>query len=530
MVVRVDLTPVAPTVKENKSIQLTARAYDEGDREVTGKTVAWASSNHGIALVNAAGRVTGVHLGTATITATVDGVEAELDVVVNQADVSAVYVLGGPFTLSVGDLVTLQVQAVDDTGTVLQGRTIAWSSSDPNVASVDSTGTATAVAAGVATITASTSGRQGQAMITVTPRRPAVQLAMGETHTCALLRTGEIWCWGSNDLGQLGMGAEGDDEFGAVQATIGLSFRSISAGSDFTCGVTLDDEVYCWGENGNLELGDPFLDYSVVPLRISSSSFSSMASGYYSNCATNLQGNPYCWGYNSSDHELGSSSTDESEVPLQVQSPGAGQPLLELSLLKSSVFHTCGVTSSGDLYCWGFNNSGRLGIGHDSVVSRPVRPPLPGPVDAFGLGGSHTCAITSAGTTYCWGANYSGQLGSSASGSQTYSPNLVTPPSGVTFVAITGGSSHTCALDSTGVAWCWGENGNGQLGRPGGSASSPVRVAGGLTFAAIEARDEQTCAVATDGTIYCWGSNARGQLGIGNPLVNSVSVPTAVQF
>ncbi|WP_050725372.1 Ig-like domain-containing protein [Vulgatibacter incomptus] len=528
MVVRVAVTPAAPTVKENKSIQLTARAYDEGDREVTGKAVTWASSDHGIALVSSAGRVTGVHAGTTTITATIDGVEAEVDVVVNQADVSAVYILGGPYTLRVGDVVTLQVQVVDDTGTVLQGRTVTWSSADPDLVSVDSNGTATALSHGIATISAAVGGRMGQTTVTVTPPAPEVSLAMGEAHTCALLGTGDVWCWGINFSGQLGSELAGIAEYAPVPAAAGFSFRSLTSGSQHTCGVTFDDQVYCWGENEDLQLGDPDVEYTWEPTHVSSTPFALVGAMYFSTCATILQGNPYCWGYNSDDHEFGAPTIWGSADPVQVSSPAAGQPLLALTAIRGGAYHTCGATEAGELFCWGYNNRGQVGTGNTNVVERPFATKAGGVVD-FALGVAHTCAVMDSGEVSCWGRNLNGQLGTGGTSTRIPTPTPVALPPGLSVVAIAAGEEHTCALDSTGSAWCWGGNWSGQLGRPGGDSSVPVLVSGDLTFRAIAARADQTCAVATDESIYCWGDNWGGQLGIGD-FVDWVDVPTAVQF
>src|SRR5437870_6144193 len=134
--------------------------------------------------------------------------------------------------------------------------------------------------------------------------------------------------------------------------------------------------------------------------------------------------------------------------------------------------------------------------------------------------GLHTCGLTIVtGAAYCWGANGSGQLGDGTMTNRS-SPVLVQAPAGVSFAAVTGGDLHTCGL-ATGLsaaAYCWGGNGSGQLGDGTmTSRSSPVLVQApaGVSFAAVTAGAAHTCGVTAAGTAYCWGDNGRGQLGDG---------------
>ncbi len=158
------------------------------------------------------------------------------------------------------------------------------------------------------------------------------------------------------------------------------------------------------------------------------------------------------------------------------------------------------------------------------IIGPPVTPPpvqvIPNPISA---GAEHTCEIRTT-ATYCWGANIDGQLGDG-----TATNRLVPTPvsGGQTFVAISAGTSHTCALNAQGQAFCWGHNSNGELGD--GSTTdrnTPTAVAGGLTFAQISAAQEFTCAVTLTGEGRCWGVNFSGQLGDGT--TNNRTTPTLV--
>jgi alpha-tubulin suppressor-like RCC1 family protein len=145
---------------------------------------------------------------------------------------------------------------------------------------------------------------------------------------------------------------------------------------------------------------------------------------------------------------------------------------------------------------------------------------------ALTAGRSHTCALTGDGTAYCWGANASGQLGT---GTQL---NALTPTrvSGLlTFAAISGGDAHTCAITAGGEAYCWGNNDQGRLGIGTTALVStvPQPVVGSLAFGAISAGEAHSCGITTNGDAYCWGSNDSGRLGIGTTDAQSL-VPVAV--
>lgn len=160
----------------------------------------------------------------------------------------------------------------------------------------------------------------------------------------------------------------------------------------------------------------------------------------------------------------------------------------------------------------------------------PLEPPAPGVVPAGGdgwravaVGVSHSCALTADGEAWCWGANGSAQLGV-AEAPDVCGPPAVpcarTPQRVATtrrFVQLAVGGYHACALDADGGAWCWGENGLGQLGAPSPRlAAEPIPVTATDRFVAIAAGDAHTCALRGDGVAVCWGQNEAGELGRGS--------------
>lgn len=189
--------------------------------------------------------------------------------------------------------------------------------------------------------------------------------------------------------------------------------------------------------------------------------------------------------------------------------------------------HTCGLLGNGKAYCWGLNSSLALGTGslneRDSIPRAVAGNRTFAAIDA---GEGHSCAITTTGIAYCWGASNDGALGSDTA---SVTPFPVPVDGGLTFKAITTGRSFTCGLITAGAAYCWGLNDWGQLGRDTTDTRTPVPVAGGHVFTAIAAGDYHTCAIATGGALYCWGSNNVGTLGTGDTATrNRHPVPEAV--
>jgi alpha-tubulin suppressor-like RCC1 family protein len=199
------------------------------------------------------------------------------------------------------------------------------------------------------------------------------------------------------------------------------------------------------------------------------------------------------------------------------------QPLA-VTAVAAGLYHTCSVRATGIVDCWGWNSNGQLGIGATnlSASSSPLRVASSQTFSAVTAGARHTCALTSTGSAYCWGYNVVGQLGD---GSATDRAAPVQVTGGQTFSQLAAGDFHTCGLTSGGLVYCWGFNNAGQLGNNSTTnASAPVPVSGGLTFQAVGAGSQHTCGLTTGGSVYCWGQNSGGQLGNGSTANSSVPV------
>jgi alpha-tubulin suppressor-like RCC1 family protein len=178
--------------------------------------------------------------------------------------------------------------------------------------------------------------------------------------------------------------------------------------------------------------------------------------------------------------------------------------------------HTCGVTATDQVYCWGYNGystaGGQLGDGTTTRRLRPVAVVGGLRFSQVSAGVSHTCGVTTDSRAYCWGRNDYGQLGDGTV------ENRLTPvpvAGGRRFRVVSAGNFHTCGITPADLLFCWGANRYGVLGTGGPNSTSPVRVPGGLTWRNVSAGFSHTCGAATGGRGYCWGNNTNYQIGNG---------------
>lgn len=367
----------------------------------------------------------------------------------------------------------------------------------------------------------------------------ATQVSSGWYHTCALTTNGTVRCWGRNDDGELGNNAWTDshvwvDVWTAAGNSTPLSgIVSIVTGSYHTCALTSAGGVKCWGYNAYGQLGNGSWSASSTPVDVTglTSGVVALAAGNSDTCALLATGGVRCWGYNAFG-ELGNNAIANSNVPVDVvTSVSDSTPLSDVRAIAAGSYHTCALTNTGSLLCWGYNNLGQLGINSTTDSHAPVNvvtsagdsTPLSG-INAISGGAYHTCALTTAGTVLCWGYNNYGQLGNNST-AENHAPVDVwtssadsTPLGGV--IAISTGESHTCALTSGGGVECWGMGDYGQIGTSS-TTSTPVAVSG-LTsgVSAVAAGKYHTCVVTTAGGVSCMGYNNYGGLG-NNSTINS---------
>lgn len=250
----------------------------------------------------------------------------------------------------------------------------------------------------------------------------------GSSHSCALMSTGEVRCWGSNLMGQLGHGNTsniGDNETAASARPVDAGGRvvKLALGSIHSCALFDTGEVRCWGSNSSGQLGqgntatigDNESPASAGTIDVGGTVVD-LAAGFNHSCALLDTGDVRCWGINNTG-QLGygnTSSIGDNEHPADVGTVALGGTAIQIAAGGS---HTCALLSDARLRCWGQNNNGQLGYGNTIRIGDNELPTAVGPVDIGGaiarisLGINHTCALRKAGGVHCWGQNNFGQLG-----------------------------------------------------------------------------------------------------------------------
>ncbi len=326
------------------------------------------------------------------------------------------------------------------------------------------------------------------------------EVAAGDLHTCVRNVEGEVYCWGyKNVLGLMASEDIGDDEPPVVTpVALGRPAIGLAAGALRTCALLDDQTVRCWGYNDHGELGLGFV------------------------------GDPI--------------GDDESPTSVPVVPVGA-----EVRAIAAGGGHACVITTDYQVRCWGQNNEGQLGYGNHAIVGDNDTPADAGDVDLgkdslhqLALGGAHTCALTTSGHVRCWGLNKYGQLGLGHTSNigdneavKTAGYVSIDKTRGVTQIAA--GSVHTCALLSDGAVKCWGYGQEGQLGYGNTSFLGDDELPSDMPDLKLGkpatrlTMGEHTCAVLKTGDLRCWGINYDGQLGLGMiELIGDDETPDSV--
>jgi len=363
----------------------------------------------------------------------------------------------------------------------------------------------------------------------------AKTVSAGGEHSCAIGGSkNQVFCWGNNGLGQLGIGGgknssrpravkiltvtpEGKRVISRLNGAI-----SISAGGDQSCAVQKTGLAYCWGLNdyGQLGLGSvgrsfPYaqavlsgIDDLGQPIKLTAAK--KIVTGLEHSCAIKRSGAAFCWGRNLNG-ELGTGDNADSSFARAVIGLGRA------SDISVGLRHSCALRISGTARCWGWNGSGQLGTGSSGSSSNvPLAVRGLGSARQISAGYGFTCAQRSAGAVLCWGVNNVGQLGV-GDRRRRLTPTAIANKSKMK--AISSSVSHSCALTTSGRALCWGQNWAGQLGisgeRPRVTPQAVQRLGGSVR--AISAGGAFSC--ARRGTskpgLLCWGWNLSGQLGNG---------------
>jgi alpha-tubulin suppressor-like RCC1 family protein len=339
---------------------------------------------------------------------------------------------------------------------------------------------------------------------------PSATISVGGYHTCYLSTGGGVKCWGFNFYGQIGDNTTIDRHTPVDVVGLTSGVMNISAGAGHNCVVMDSGGVKCWGRNNRGQLGDRSTVNRLTPVEVYSlsSGVIEVAAGSEHTCALTTTGGVKCWGENDVG-QLGNNTTLDRYRPVDVYGLTSG-----VVTISTGGGHTCALTISGGVKCWGFNYEGQLGDGSRTIRLKPVDVVgLTSGVIAISAGKTHTCAVTSSGGIKCWGGNVRGQLGDNTIKDRDIPINVVGLASGV--MNVSAGGWHTCALTEGGGVKCWGWNYRGQLGDNTTTIRKYPDDVVGLTSGvlAVVVGREHTCAVTDSGGVKCWGLNNYGQLG-----------------
>lgn len=351
------------------------------------------------------------------------------------------------------------------------------------------------------------------------PSGPEIlDLDVGERHACALMSTGNVWCWGDNSRGQLGTG-DLEDRASAAQMFDVLDGRvsAVAVGSAFGCAIAdAGEAVYCWGDNRKSQVGQAASWATVgIPIPVAlapGQTVQAIDLGREFGCLVDTDGAVFCWGLNT-NLQLGTVGTNMSSALLRID----GLP--PMATLSAGDAHVCGLARNGTVWCWGAGAQGQLGDKGESGTESalPLEVTYAADKDARQWcdepGAAHPTRACSQCVPADNGAIWTGCPWGCAAGTCLRASQLAV------------GHSHSCVLDGVGDVWCWGRPQFGELGDGTKSANlqMPPRQAvlpGPADLLALGA--QFSCArLSADGSLVCWGDDGQGQLG--SPLVDSFS-------
>jgi hypothetical protein len=404
-VASVVLEPGMAALLIGDTVRLVAAALDEQGDQLTNYEIVWATSDPSVAGVSQSGLVTALVPGTVTIYAASGG----------EAD-SATLTVAAPFLAS------------------------SISTGGYHTCSVDAGGTAHCWGR-------NSDGELGVNLVGGSFRRPTLvagghawsKIIGGLHHTCGLTQSGAAYCWGWNYTGQVGDSTT-TSRVVPTQVLGAPPMTDLALGYNYSCGLEAAG-VRCWGS-------DWISGYVGAPV------LGTLTGGQSHLCGIAPGSQAYCWGWNG-EGEVGDSTYATRSSPVPVVGSRS------FTVMSSAGYSSCGITPNGTAFCWGRNLTGQLGDG--SFISKPYPVAVSGGLlfSAISVGYYHTCGITTAGLAYCWGQNSGGKLGD---GTQDESTVPVAVAGGLRFRAISAGADHTCAITESDRVYCWGANASGSLG------------------------------------------------------------------
>lgn len=354
-----------------------------------------------------------------------------------------------------------------------------------------------------------------------------MKIAAGAAHTCAIKADNSLWCWGDDTYGQLGNGtAYTADQPNPVK--VGTStWAAVAIGNYTTCAIDMTGAAYCWGRNDHGQAGVTGGANVEIPTKLSGTgNWVQISIGGAHACGVKSDGTGYCWG-EGNNGKLGNGSGSDVTTPTAVSGS------YTWTQISAGDTNTCGIQTDGSAWCWGEDGYGQLGNGTAVTAnqSAPYKISEPGPWANISAGKEITCGVKVNGSGWCWGTENDGSLGNGAAVTTAQAAPYPVNSNMRNFIYIDPFSGHACGIMSDSSMRCWGSDSYGKLGNGTTlfqNQHNPSPVVGNKGWTAVAVGNDYTCGLKADGSAWCWGSDGDLQLGNGTTLTADQVSPTPV--
>ena len=347
-------------------------------------------------------------------------------------------------------------------------------------------------------------------------------LALGSGHSCAIGLNDQLYCWGWNEYGQVGNNTTINTNLGVTVMTGDSpgTFKNIASFYAYNCGIGTDDKPYCWGYNREGGIGDGTTADRRVPTAAlqgqATATIKDLDVGYYHTCMIGSDDRMYCMGYNA-QYQIGDGTNTRRTSAVSVVNGDNSSGVW--SQVSNGGYHTCGMDMSGNVYCWGSGSGGSQGDGSTGTNQTPTSI-IAGQGTAtykqLATGGFHTCGIGSDDQAYCWGTGQAYRLGV---GNETdySSPRTVDVTGGPpAFKQLSSGHYSTCGIGTDDRIYCWGADYALEDSSQRSQIATAVSLGKGVDrYKKIEPGFNNFCAIGMNDRLYCWGWNSNGGIGTG---------------
>ncbi len=354
-------------------------------------------------------------------------------------------------------------------------------------------------------------------------------VSAGSSQTCAIDTDSRLWCWGSNGYG---LGVAGVKASRApVLVGPDKLWKTVTVGMSHACAITSEGRLSCWGGNSAHESGIQGAAQYAVPTDVVMSggdsqrrdSWVSISAGARHTCG--IYGAAlYCWGTGAMG-QLGITN-QIAEMPTRVTLPDSNELWSGVSVGEE---HSCVVAQESGFWCWGSNQYGQIGdeLKGKTHIPRQIERFNHDAVGGISAGALHTCAVSEY-DVYCWGTNMQGQLGVSPIKQSSSMPVLVAIEEGS--VQVSSGLTHACVVKASKELWCWGKGVDGES-TADSAILMPTRMdaSGSSDWEAISAGSSHTCGIRNKDELWCWGANSSLQLGLDREDTLPVKVPSKLR-